>query len=78
MIFENIEKIVKNMGETIKLGELEPNPAENSDWDTACTYCDFKTVCRSSDKNHRKIKNIEFDKIKDYLKGGADDEIQAD
>lgn len=78
LIFENIEKIVKNMGETIKLGELEPNPAENSDWDTACTYCDFKTVCRSSDKNHRKIKNIEFDKIKDYLKGGADDEIQAD
>ncbi len=70
LIFENIENQIIDMGETIKSGELSPNPISFSKDYSSCKYCDYKTICRSSDENLRELKSMSHDDIKQYLKGG--------
>ncbi len=78
LIFDNIEKIVKDMGETIKKGELSPNPIEISSNYSSCKYCDYKTICRKSEQNLREFKTLKADEIKEQLKRGNSSGVCTD
>lgn len=45
LIFEHIEKLMKQAGNSIANGEIEINPTDGRE-SSACTYCDFKSVCK--------------------------------
>jgi ATP-dependent helicase/nuclease subunit B len=45
LIFDHIERLMKKTGNAISNGEIEVNPVNGRESD-ACSYCDFKTVCR--------------------------------
>ncbi len=68
LLFGHIEKLLTDMGETIKCGELSPNPIEFKN-NTSCTYCDYASICRNSGTNLRKLKSLKKDNIKEYLRG---------
>lgn len=71
LIFDKIEKLVADMGSDIRCGDFYPEPVDGLHSD-ACKYCDFATVCRSSDKEHMKVTKLKNNQIKEALQGGEE------
>ncbi len=42
---EKTEKMLCDMTDTLRIGELSINPLYNGDKNLACTYCEYKAVC---------------------------------
>ena len=68
LVFSNIEKLMMNMGQSIREGDFYPKPVDGLHSE-ACKYCDFASVCRSSDKEHVKVQKLKNFEIKNKLKG---------
>jgi len=63
-----IEKIITDMGEALHSGEIPPYPFVDSNDYSACTYCDYKSVCGFETGD--RVKNIEklhHDKVLEML-----------
>lgn len=74
LIFNNIENLIKSMGETVRRGDFKPEPVDSVKGD-ACKYCDYSSVCRKSKTKHRRVEKLSNAEIKEKLKGGECDEI---
>lgn len=68
MIFDYIEKLMKNTGNTIASGNIEISPTDGRE-SSACDYCDYKSVCGIEDLEIFKVPNLKnsevFEKIKE-------------
>lgn len=71
LVFGNIEKLVSNMGESIRRGDFYPKPVDGLHSE-ACKYCDFASVCRSSEKEHNRVQKLKNFEIKNALKGDGE------
>ncbi len=71
LVFGNIEKLVSNMGESIRKGDFYPKPVDGLHSE-ACKYCDFASVCRSSEKEHIRVQKLKNFEIKNALKGDGE------
>ena len=69
LIFDNIEKLIKCMGATIREGNFTPEPIDSLTSD-ACKYCDFSSICRKSNMPHFKVTKLKNEQIKEKLRGG--------
>ncbi len=69
LIFENIEKLIKSMGNTIRHGDFIPEPTDSLGAD-ACKYCDYESVCRRRNHKHFKVEKHSNEAIREILKGG--------
>lgn len=70
-IFDYIEALAAKMGEGLHRGDISVDPIESSK-DSACTYCDYKTVCGREDEECRKVENNSKDEV--LIKMRGDDE----
>ncbi|MBQ4131107.1 MAG: PD-(D/E)XK nuclease family protein [Clostridia bacterium] len=64
-IFDYIEKLMAQTGDSIVNGEIEANPIDGRE-SAACDYCDFKSVCALENKEAFRvpdIKNVEVFEI---------------
>jgi ATP-dependent helicase/nuclease subunit B len=71
-IFDKIEDLIKEMGKNIHEGKFAADPTDGISIN-ACTYCDFKSVCRSADNPHKKAVKYTRDEIKELLKKGGEE-----
>lgn len=67
LIFKKIEKLLVSMGANVKNGCFDANPTDGVN-SNACMYCDFKSICRSSDIKHNTIEKISNEKVMEILK----------
>ncbi|MBO7217669.1 MAG: PD-(D/E)XK nuclease family protein, partial [Clostridia bacterium] len=74
LVFSNIEKMIGKMGESIREGDFVPMPIDGLHSE-ACKYCEFAPVCRSSDKEHIKVKKLKSIEIKSTLKGEGEQNV---
>lgn len=56
-IFDYIEKLMAQTGDSIVNGEIEANPIDGRE-SAACDYCDFKSVCALENKEAFKVPDI--------------------
>ncbi len=71
-LFDKIEDMIKEMGENIQQGKFAADPTDGVSIN-ACTYCDFKSICRSADNPHKKTVKYTSDEIKELLSKGGED-----
>lgn len=69
LIFNNIENLMRDMGNTIRRGDFIPAPVDAIGSD-ACKYCDYETVCRNKNSKHFKVTRQSNEVIREKLKGG--------
>ena len=69
LIFKKIDKMIYNMGTSIRDGRFAPNPTDGVKIE-ACKYCDFKNICRSSQSKHNKAIKYSHAQIAEILKEG--------
>ena len=68
-IFNHIERVMKNIGNSISCGDIPVNPVNGRETD-ACKYCDFKLICGIEDTEIPKVEKLSNDKIKEILRAG--------
>ncbi len=72
-IFDYIEKLMKNAGNTISSGNIEISPTDGRE-SSACEYCDYKSVCGIENSEVFKVPNMKnnevFEKIKEAQHDG--------
>ena len=56
-IFDHIEKLMAQTGDSIVNGEIEANPIDGRE-SAACSYCDFKSICGIENKEIFKVPDI--------------------
>ncbi len=61
-IFDYIEKIMADTGNSIANGEIEISPVDGRE-STACGYCDFKSICGIEDKASFKVPNLKNSEV---------------
>lgn len=69
VIFDQIDKLVISMGNSLRNGKFSANPTDGSSFD-ACKYCNFSGICRSSGNPHKKSEEYDNEKTISILKGG--------
>lgn len=69
LIFNKIDELMLNMGNAVIDGRFSAN-ATDSESIKACAYCDFASICRSSDKEHKKAEEYSNTEVIDILKRG--------
>ncbi len=69
LIFKRIDALMLNMGNTVREGKF---CADATDGTTvkACAYCDFASICRSSNKEHKVAENYSNSEVIEILKRG--------
>lgn len=73
-IFDHIERLAANMGEELHKGNISVDPIESGN-DSACKYCDYKTVCLREDEECRRAEKYSNSEILERMRGGDDGEI---
>ena len=68
LVFKKIDELIYSMGEKIKKGEFSANPTDTSKQD-ACKYCDFSSICRSNNIEHKMAADFTNDEVYEILKG---------
>ncbi len=68
LIFSKIDELILNMGNNILDGNFSANPTDGLK-SKACAYCEYSSVCRSSDKKHRTVEKLSNDEVLEILKG---------
>ncbi len=68
LIFSKIDELIVNMGSNILKGNFSANPTDGQK-SKACAYCEFSSVCRSSDTKHRVAEKLSNDEVLEILKG---------
>lgn len=69
LVFSKIDSLMKKMGEEIRKGNFSANPTDSINMD-ACAYCDFASVCRSSDIKHNCAQKYNNSQILEILREG--------
>ena len=69
LIFNKIDALMQDMGNTVKKGEFCANPIDGGKID-ACAYCDFASICRSSKLPHRQAPRLTMAQTIEILKEG--------
>lgn len=69
LIFKKIDELMLKMGDTVRSGSFDANPTDGANI-KACSYCDFASICRSSDKEHNVIDKMSNATVIDILKRG--------
>ena len=69
LVFSKIDSLMKRMGEEIRKGNFSANPTDSINMD-ACAYCDFASVCRSSDIKHNCAQKYTNSQILEILREG--------
>lgn len=67
LIFNKIDKLIKNMGSNVLAGKFAANPTDGVHSD-ACKYCDFSSICRSAGTKHEKVEKIPNNQVLEILK----------
>ena len=69
LIFKKIDSLMLRMGDSVIKGKFS---AEATDGTTvkACAYCEFASICRSSNKEHKVAKNLSNAEAIEILKRG--------
>lgn len=70
-IFAQIEKLMLNMGDTIREGQFSASPTDSSS-KNACAYCDFASICRSANKEHKVVDKLTNSEVIEILKRGEE------
>lgn len=72
-IFDYIEKLMKDAGNTIASGDIKISPLDGRE-SSACEYCDYKSVCGIESTEIFKVPNLKnsevFEKIKEGTQNG--------
>ncbi len=68
LVFEQIDKLIVNMGNTLRKGEFYADPTDGATFD-ACKYCDYSGICRSRSLPHKKAELYTNDETLNILKG---------
>ncbi len=68
-IFSKIDELMRSMGDSVRRGDFSANPTDGINI-KACAYCDFASICRSSDKEHKTALQHSNQEIAEILKGG--------
>lgn len=61
-IFDHIEKMMANVGDTVSSGDISVCPINDRESD-ACKYCDFKFVCGIEDEEIPKVEKLSNDAV---------------
>lgn len=69
LIFERIDSLITDMGASIRRGDFYANPTDGIK-SNACQYCDFASICRSSNKKHNSAVKYTNEEIIEILKAG--------
>ena len=69
-IFDYIEKLAVDMGQTLHSGNIEVDPVDTSL--EACKYCMYSSVCGIEDKEHKQGKKINNDEVFEEMRGGEE------
>ena len=67
-IFDYIEKLAVDMGQTLHSGNIEVDPVDTSL--EACKYCMYSAVCGIEDKEHKQGKKFNNDEVFEEMRGG--------
>lgn len=73
-IFDYIEKLAYDMGQQLHKGNISVDPIESAE-DSACKYCNYKTVCGIEDAACRKTEKYSNEDIFEKMRGGDGSEI---
>ncbi len=74
LVFGKIDELLIGMGERIRRGSFDADPTDGISV-KACAYCEYSSICRSSDKEHRSAVSYSNDEIKAILEGGETDGV---
>lgn len=69
LVFDKIDCLLKDMGANVKKGRFFAYPTDSQNVN-ACQFCDFASICRSSDKEHRSTTVYSNEEILSLLKEG--------
>lgn len=73
-IFDYIEKLAAQMGEELHRGNISVNPIESGD-DSACKYCDYRTVCARENEECQKVEKRSNADVFLKMRGEDDSEV---
>lgn len=68
-IFEHIEKIMKDTGNSIYSGDISVSPVDGRE-SPACKYCDFKAVCGIENNKIFKVPDMSNNEVFEKIKEG--------
>lgn len=74
VIFDYIEKLTSEMGESLHNGDISVNPIFDGK-KSACYYCDYKSVCGKEDDNFRLMDKLKNEEVINMLRGEEENEI---
>ncbi len=73
-IFDHIEKLMAQTGDSIVGGEIEAKPIDGRE-SAACNYCDFKSICGIENKEIFKVPDIKNAQVFEILEKEKNDGI---
>ena len=73
-IFDHIEKLMAQTGDSIVNGEIEANPIDGRE-SAACSYCDFKSICGIENKEIFKVPDIKNAEVFEIMEKEKNDGI---
>ena len=73
-IFDYIEKLAAEMGEQLHKGNISVDPIESGE-DSACRYCDYKTVCGMEDTERRQAERCSNAYVFSRMRGEDGNEV---
>ncbi len=71
LIFKKIDELILNMGKAVQNGSFSARATDGATV-KACAYCDFASICRSSNKEHNKAVKLTNSEVVELLKRGED------
>ncbi len=73
-IFDYIEKLMAQTGDSILNGEIEAKPTDGRE-SAACDYCDFKSICAIENKEVFRVPDIKNEEVFKIMEKGKKDGI---
>lgn len=67
LIFNYIEKFIKDVGNSISNGEIDVTPIDGRE-SAACDYCDYKSVCGIENKTVFKVPSLKNNEVFEKMK----------
>lgn len=68
-IFNHIEKLSKELGQTLHSGDISAVPMESGEY-SACKYCDYKTVCsKGNEVEFKKVESLKNEEVFEIMRG---------
>lgn len=73
-IFDHIEKLIANTGETILKGDIAVSPVDGRE-SPACKYCDFKSICGIESRVPLKVPSLKNEEVFEIIAKEKNDGI---